>query len=203
MDGSKGIKIILLGESGVGKTNLINVSLNQNFDPDSHSTLTSSFQESELQYNNKRYLYCLWDTAGQERFKSLNKIFIKGAKIVMVVFSIDNEDSFQQVNFWINYTKEVLEDGKYILALVANKSDLYEEQIINDDDIVKKANEHKIKYKVTSAFTDAEGFKHFLSELIIDYIKLIGPEGEKELCFQLVKENKTTNKNKKKSNKFC
>ena len=195
MGDSKGIKSILLGESGVGKTNLIRVAMGEQFVDEKLSTMTSSFYENEVEYNNKKYLYCLWDTAGQERFRALNKIFMKNAKIVLIVFAINAENSFKEVDFWVNYTKEILGDDKYVMALVANKSDLYEEQEISDDKIIEKANSFNIKYKITSAIMDAQGFRQFLQELLIDYINLIGPEGEKNLTFTLME--KVDNKQKK------
>ena len=202
MDGSKGIKIILLGDSGVGKTNLINVSCGRKFDPETTSTVVSSFNESYFVHENKKYIFNLWDTAGQEVYKSLNKIFIKGSKIVMVVFAIDNQLSFEQVDYWIDYTKQILKEEKYILALVANKSDLYEEQVINDEDIIKKAKEYNIKYLITSACSDSAGFKLFINELILDYVNIIDPNEEKELYFKLEKEgNNNTKQNK--SKKCC
>lgn len=194
---SKGIKIVLVGEAGVGKTNLIRVAMGQEFVQNMNSTLTSSFYEDQLEYNDKKYLFCLWDTAGQEQFRSLNKIFMKGAKIIMIVFAIDNKNSFNEVDFWIKYVKETLGEGPYILALIANKSDLYEEQEITDEEIIKKANENNIKYKITSAYSDAAGYKNFLDELIIDYIKLIGPEGEKNLTFTLIPKGKQKKDKKK------
>ena len=195
---SKGIKIVLVGESGVGKTNLISVAMGIKYNENSGSTMASSFYENEVEYNNKKYLYCLWDTAGQERFRALNKLFMKNAKIVMIVFSIDNENSFKEVDFWVNYTKEILGNDQYIMALIANKSDLYEKQAISDELIDEKAKKLKIKYKVTSARTDSAGFKLFLKELLEDYINLIGPEGEKQLTFTLCQQPVQEEKKKKK-----
>ena len=203
MDGSKGIKIILLGESGVGKTNLINITVGKEFDPYTNSSLTSSFIENIFEYKDKKYLYCLWDTAGQERFRSLNQIFIKGSKIIMVVFSIENQNSFEQIQYWINYAKEVLGKEKYILALVANKSDLFEEQVVPDDDIINAAKEYNIKYVITSACSDAAGFRLFVNELIKDYIELIGPVAEKRLYFKLNDEGEDNNNNNTKGKKCC
>ena len=61
------------------------------------------------------------------------------SKIVIVVFAINNKKSYEQVDFWINYAKEILTEGNYIMALVGNKSDLYEEQKISDEEMIKKA----------------------------------------------------------------
>ena len=178
MSGKNNIKIILLGESGVGKTNLINVSLDREFEENSASTNYCSYLEGILDYNNKKYSYALWDTAGQEIYKSLNRIFIKESKIILFVYSINNKDSFNEMEYWINSAEEILGEDKYIRALVGNKSDLYEEQIVSDDDAQKLADKYKMKMKITSALTDKAGFKLFLKELIIDYIESIATEEE-------------------------
>ena len=197
MENSKGIKTILVGETGVGKTNLINVSMGKEFIQNLNSSLTSAYYENEVQYNNKKYLYTLWDTAGQERFRSLNKIFIKDSKVVLIVFAIDNKNSYNEINYWIKYIKDILGEEKYIMGLVANKSDLYEEQVISDEEMINKAKENNMKFKLTSAYSDAEGFKDFLHELLKDYINLIGPQEEKKLSFTLIQEPVGKKKKKK------
>ena len=195
MSDAKSIKVILLGESGVGKTNLINVALGKKFEHHSQSSVHSSFLEGLIDFNNKKYRYALWDTAGQEIYRALNKIFLKGSKVIIYVYSINNKNSFEQLEYWINNTKEILGDEKYIRAILANKSDLFEEQIVTDEQGKKLAEKYNIKFGVTSALVDAEGFKKFLKELIIDYIELIGEE-EKDLNFQI--SNESNKKEKKK-----
>ena len=188
MEDDKIIKIILLGESGVGKTNLIQVALDQPFQKEKISTLISSYYESEIIIQNKKYVYTLWDTAGQEVYRSLNKTFIKDSKIVILVFAINNRKSFEEIDYWINSVKESLEENKYIMALVANKSDLFDEQEIPDEEIMKKGKELNIKTKITSAAEDSVGFKMFLEELLKDLVKS-GIPLEKKKTFNLEWEN--------------
>ena len=188
MEDDKIIKIILLGESGVGKTNLIQVALDQPFQKEKISTLISSYYESEIIIQNKKYIYTLWDTAGQEVYRSLNKTFIKDSKIVILVFAINNRKSFEEIDYWINSVKESLEENKYIMALVANKSDLIEEQEVPDEEIMKKGEELNIKVKITSAAEDSVGFKMFLEELLKDLVKS-GIPLEKKKTFNLEWEN--------------
>ena len=195
MSGKNNIKIILLGESGVGKTNLINVSLDREFEENSASTNYCSYLEGILDYNNKKYSYALWDTAGQEIYRSLNRIFIKESKIILFVYSINNKDSFNEMEYWINSAEEILGEDKYIRALVGNKSDLYEEQIVSDDDAQKLADKYKMKMKITSALTDQAGFKLFLKELIIDYIESFATE-EENINIKLVNQNDEQSKKK-------
>ena len=172
MSEHKAIKVILLGESGVGKTNLIRVTIGKEFDSNIAATLTNSYCESQVNLGDKQYKFFLWDTAGQEKYRSLNQLFIKDSKVILIVFSIVSKESFQQVDFWYKYVKDLLGEDDYIIALVANKSDLYEaEDVVGDDEIKEKAKELGIKFKVTSALTDAKGFRNFLNEILGDYIK--------------------------------
>ena len=173
----KPIKLILLGESGVGKTNLIRVAIGKEFDNNVSATLTCSYCESQITVNNKLYKYFLWDTAGQEKYRSLNQLFIKDSKIILLVFAINTRDSFKQVDFWHKYVKDLLGEDNYFFVLIGNKSDLYEaDDVVKDGEIEAKAREFGIKYKVTSALTDAVGFRKFLNEIITDYINKYHPE---------------------------
>ena len=173
----KPIKLILLGESGVGKTNLIRVAIGKEFVSNISATLTSSYCESKITVDKKLYKYFLWDTAGQEKYRSLNQLFIKDSKIILLVFAIDTRESFNQIDFWHKYVKDLLGEDNYIIALIGNKSDLYEaEDVVKDDEIEAKAKEFGIKYKVTSALTDASGFRKFLNEILEDYINKYHPE---------------------------
>ena len=198
-----GIKIILLGETGVGKTNLIAVATGQKFNPNSKANNVSVFSEGKYEAKDgSTYIYNLWDTAGQELYRSLNKIYIKESKIVLIVYAIDNKNSFDQIGYWIDYVKSLLKDGEYVLALVGNKIDLFESlDVIPDEEGQKAAKKYGIKLKLTSALTQAKTFKEFVHELIDDYIKLIGPQGISELEKKTIKINKTIAK--KKTKKKC
>ena len=96
----KPIKVILLGESGVGKTNLIRVAAGKQFELKTESTLANSYCESQTVVNNKTYIYFLWDTAGQEQFRSMNQLFIKDSKIIIIVFAINFKKSFILIDYW-------------------------------------------------------------------------------------------------------
>ena len=194
MTEEKRIKIVLIGESGVGKTNLISVAMGNPFQKDVEPTISSSYYEGNIIVNNKQYNYSLWDTAGREAYRSLNKMFINGSKIVLVVFAINSRESYKEVDFWVNYAKETLGQKKYVLALVGNKSDLYEEQQVPDDEIFKKGEEINAKVKITSAAEDAVGFRQFLDQLLKEYITKIGFEKDDAQTFSLDAEKEEENK---------
>ena len=197
MSESKEIKVILLGEEGVGKTNLIRVAMGGTFVKNSKTTLSSAYYDGQIDFNEKTYQYCLWDTAGQEVYRSLNKIFIKDSKIIIIVFSIIRKETFTSVDFWVNYVKEILQNDTYIMALVGNKIDLYDEQEIPDEEIEKKAKELKLKLGMTSALTDAQGFKKFLKELLEDYIITYNPKEIPHSETFMIKNKKPKKKNEK------
>mgnify|MGYP002870146623 CR=1 FL=1 len=141
-----GIKIILLGETGVGKTNLIRVFFGMEFKENFVSSSSSDCFEGDLKYNDKSYKFFLWDTAGQERYRAINRMFFKDAKIILIVYSIIDKHSFDEVDFWIKYVKENIKDEKYIIALIANKNDLYEKQIVMDEEGREAAEKYNIDF---------------------------------------------------------
>ena len=97
-----GIKAILIGESGVGKTNLINVALGMEFDEYSSVTYCSSFIKKVIKINNKEYILQLWDTVGQEKLRPLTKLFFKDSKIVILVYDKSSKESFKELKYWYN-----------------------------------------------------------------------------------------------------
>ena len=119
----------------------------------------------------------------------LNKIFIKNTKVVIFVYSIDEYKSFQELDYWINVAKEELGDNP-IFGIIGNKSDLIDNQEVNDEEAEKYAEEHEMKIKFTSALADAKGVRSFLDELIIDYLKKIDLEFQGEIDINKNKDKK-------------
>ena len=207
MTSNSEIKIILLGEAGVGKTNLITVASGGSFNYGTMSSSSGSYQEGTYKSSNgKTYDYHLWDTAGQEAYRSLNKIFIQNSKVIICVYAIDNEHSFKELDFWINMVKEELGEKGYVIGIAANKNDLYEDQVVKDEDGKNYAKNKGFKFKATSALSDPAGFKSFLEELLVDYIKTIDPtckdDSNKKSGFTLKAKN-AGNKNGENGKKKC
>ena len=100
------IKAILLGNVGVGKTNLINVSVGLPFNKNEKSTISNTFVTKVLKIDNQNYNIDLWDTAGQEKFRSLAKVFYKNAAICILVYEITRRASFEELKkYWIEEVK--------------------------------------------------------------------------------------------------
>ncbi len=163
------IKVILLGNVGVGKSNLIKVYFGEKFNPNSLSNLTSSLFQKELTINNKQYEISLWDTAGQERFRTITKSLINGSSIVLYVFSIIDEASFKDLNYWISCVEENV-NNNYVSIIIGNKNDLYLVQKVKEEEAREFAESKNIRFELCSAKDNAIGFSELLNGLIEEYV---------------------------------
>ena len=204
MNEENSIKMILIGMSGTGKTNIIKALVDKPFEDNSVSTLTSSFVSKTININNKNYRIELWDTAGQEMYKSLTKLFIVDSKIVIFVYDITSKRSFEELDFWVNTAKETLGENP-VYGLFGNKKDLYLNEQVEESDGEKKANEIGAIFKLTSAKCERENLNEYIIELVSEYIKRInkikntGDEtSNKDDFFSLKNDDDNNNNNKKK-----
>ena len=172
------IKIILVGDTGTGKSNLINVCCNLQFNPNSPSNISCSSLEKKITINNIQYIIKLWDTAGQEKFRSLNNLFIKEAKICIFVYDYTDRKTFEDLGFWVETVDELL--GKEpILGVVANKSDLILKEKVKESEGKEYAEKIGASFYKTSAKEDKDGFSNFINKLVEEYLtknNLIGWE---------------------------
>ena len=135
MNKNKPIKVILLGESGVGKTSIIKRFKYSEFNESSSSTNGASYNSKTLDfpYLQKSIKFDIYDMGGHEKYRSLAKAIYKGAKIIILVYDITNEYSFESIkNYWYNEVKlNSIFDP--MLVVVANKIDLSERQKVNEE----------------------------------------------------------------------
>ena len=146
-------KVVLVGESGVGKTSIIKQFTVHSFDPDCAVSISSQFTSKivNISDTNKAIRYDLWDTAGQEKYRSLAKIFYKDAKIIMFVYEITNKKSFENLqSYWY---KEVSANclPNAIFALVGNKNDLYNKAEVEEKVAMDWADSIGAIFQTTSA----------------------------------------------------
>ena len=170
------IKIILLGESGVGKTNLINILMGIPFNDNEKSSASNSYSEKKVTINNKLYKLNLWDTIGQEKFRQLTKIFYKDSKIVIFVFDITSKESFDELqNYWVRDVKEQIGDDGIVKGVIANKMDLFLNEQITSEQGEEYAKSIGAKFLSISAKTEGpKKFENFLMSLLEEYIKTKG-----------------------------
>ena len=164
------VKVILIGDSGVGKTSLINAAGGGSFNPIEPATITASYILKPMKINNKNYNLNIWDTIGQENLRALTKIFFKSSKIVIFVYDITKKYTFESLNGWVNDVKEIIGDD-IIKGVIGNKTDLYLNEEVKDEEGEEFANSINAKFKTTSAKCEPKGFSEFLEELLIEYIK--------------------------------
>ena len=169
----KEIKIILLGDSGVGKTCIINRYIYNQFNPNTDTTLGSSYSSKSIKKNKIEYKLNIWDTTGQEKYHAITNLFIKGANIVILVYSIDSLSSFEGLNYWYDSIKENLEGSNYILSIIGSKSDLItdDEEIVSEDDARKYAQEKNAIFKLVSSKEDPGGINNLFNTLLDELIK--------------------------------
>ena len=193
------IKVILVGETGTGKTSLINVAMGLKFTEGVEaSTSAASFVTKKIKIGDKEYILNLWDTIGQERFRSLTKIFIKDSKIVIFVYDITRLQTFNELDFWFKTIHDVLGDEP-ILGIVGNKKDLIMKEQVNEEKAEKYADDKNVPLKLTTA-KNPLSFNIFLEDLLKKYIEKKG--GIIETSDGKKLENKTDNNNKK-ERKWC
>ena len=193
MENQNKIKIILLGNEAVGKTALINAYEDKAFSEVTTSTIGSGFIQKKVKINEKEYIVQLWDTAGQEKFRSVSKIYFKDSDIVIFVYDITNEKSFNDLGeFWINYVKELIGNDK-VFGIASNKIDLFENKKVEKEEGEKFAEDNGALFCETSAKEDPKGFQKFVNDLIVTYISK-RKNVKKE-------QNINLNKNKLKKNK--
>ena len=194
IDGNYKIKVILIGQSGVGKTNLINIAQNKSFEADTISTPTCSFFKKEMIVENKKFNIYLWDTIGQERLKAQTKLFFKNSKIVILVYDISSKESYNALKFWYEQVIETL-GNNIILGVLGNKIDLYLKEEVKEEEATEYAESIGAKFALVSAKTQRLKFMEYLEDLIKIYIKeAINKNGRK-------KSEKSVKLDKEKNNK--
>ena len=196
--GQKAVKVILLGDSSVGKTCIINRYLTNEFFSESTSTLGSFSNKKEIIKNDTKYTINIWDTTGQEKYRSITNLFINGSNIVILVYAIDSKSSFENLDFWYNSVKEKLENENYLLSIVGNKADLTENEEVSEEEGRKFAEENNAKFYFVSAKEDPDGINNLFDSLINEFID----NSDKYKDSESIKISEES-KNKKKSTCFC
>ena len=202
-------KVVLIGESGVGKTSIISRFITNTFSSILMSTTGASFATKSiyLEKEDRTVKFEIWDTAGQEKYRSLAKVFYKNAQVCLLVYDISRKTSLDEIkNYWFKEIKNNATDN-IILALAGNKSDMYEFEEVSDEEAKNYAKEINAIFQKTSAKTDVgvnELFKMIgqkfvnpqaenTSNLTKDEQKKRGDKLKKD---KIKKENNSNNKNK-------
>ena len=145
-------KVVLVGESGVGKTSIINRYLNNTYNENQKSTFAPKFKNKVLNYPeyNKSISFDIWDTAGQEAYRSITKNFYVNAAIGIMVYDIRNRESFENIkNYW---SKQLKDSGvqNIVLAIAGNKCDIFNEEEVSENEAREYAESIGAVFQLTS-----------------------------------------------------
>ncbi|ONH67638.1 GTP-binding protein ypt3 [Cyberlindnera fabianii] len=116
-------KIVLIGDSGVGKSNLLSRFTRNEFNLDSKSTIGVEFATRTLEIEGKKVKAQIWDTAGQERYRAITSAYYRGSVGALIVYDISKSESYESVSKWLKELKDHA-DENVVIELVGNKSDL-------------------------------------------------------------------------------
>ena len=144
-------RIITLGDSGVGKTTLIYRMKTGTFLEETSSTIGAGVTAVEVTIKSKTYPLQIWDTAGQEMYRNIIPIYFKGAVFAILVFSVDDKKSFENLDSWLDEI-EAHSDPNIGIVLVGNKNDS-ENKVIDENTARTYAAEHGLNLFFTSALT--------------------------------------------------
>ena len=163
------IKIILAGESLVGKTSLIKQYTQKEFLEDNVITTSADKTTKTIETkNNTKYTLEIWDTAGNKAYKATNKIFMRNSQIAILVYDITKKESFDELENSYNQILNVNKNNNIVFAVAGNKTDLYEEQIIFPEEGIQFANKINAIFKETSA-KDYESVNELFEDVIEKY----------------------------------
>ena len=169
------LKVVVVGDSGVGKTNLIKRFVTNTFSANSKATVGVEFISKSYRINDQVFKIEIWDTAGQERYKSITAAYYKGAKGALIVYDTTQKTSFENIDKWMSEIKEKSsKDMK--LMIIGNKIDLKDERQVETDEALAKAQILEAPIMETSAL-DATNVK----EAFYDVLKEMYKEVKKKL----------------------
>jgi small GTP-binding protein len=144
------VKLVLVGNSGVGKTAIVSRLVNDTFDLSGGSTVGVEFKSYRLETDLGPVAFKIWDTAGQERFRSVTRAYFRNAQGALLVYSIDDEASFKDLNGWLADIQS-LATPNAVIFLIGNKCDLEERRVVTRSQAEEFAKRNSLIFCETSA----------------------------------------------------
>ena len=149
----KSVKVVLLGEAGVGKTCIISRFVNNMYEDKTMSNISAAYATKTMKFDafgGKEIKYELWDTAGQEKFRAVTRFLYKDAQVVILVYDITVKESFNEIkDYWYNQVKENCPTNT-IICLAGNKCDLFEREAVTEEEGKELAKEMGALFQLTS-----------------------------------------------------
>ncbi|XP_068835698.1 ras-related protein Rab-11B isoform X2 [Capricornis sumatraensis] len=159
-------KVVLIGDSGVGKSNLLSRFTRNEFNLESKSTIGVEFATRSIQVDGKTIKAQIWDTAGQERYRAITSAYYRGAVGALLVYDIAKHLTYENVERWLKELRDHA-DSNIVIMLVGNKSDLRHLRAVPTDEARAFAEKNNLSFIETSALDSTnveEAFKNILTE---------------------------------------
>lgn len=161
MDGGRGgaadesydylFKVVMIGDSGVGKSNLLMRYTKGDFNLESKSTIGVEFATKKVMTSNGKSVRAqIWDTAGQERYRAITSAYYRGAVGALLVYDTTSMNSFKNIADWLKQLKQY-GDNNMVILLVGNKTDLRDKREVRKEDAAAYADQHQLAFIETSA----------------------------------------------------
>eukprot|EP01089_Gocevia_fonbrunei_P012467 TRINITY_DN2960_c0_g1_i1.p1 TRINITY_DN2960_c0_g1~~TRINITY_DN2960_c0_g1_i1.p1 ORF type:complete len:217 (+),score=55.25 TRINITY_DN2960_c0_g1_i1:79-729(+) len=160
-------KVVLIGDSGVGKSNLLSRFTRNEFNLESKSTIGVEFATRSIKCDEKTIKAQIWDTAGQERYRAITSAYYRGAVGALLVYDISKAATYENVERWLNELRDHA-DSTIVIMLVGNKSDLRHLRAVRTEQATAFAEKHGLSFIETSALdsTNVEiAFQKILTEI--------------------------------------
>lgn len=158
------LKILIIGESGVGKSSLLLRFTDDLFDPQLSATIGVDFKVKNLTVDGNKTKLAIWDTAGQERFRTLTPSYYRGAQGAILVYDVASRDTFKKLDLWLNELETFANKPDIVKMLVANKIDKANREVSKEEGL-KFARKHSMLFIEASAKTK-EGVQIAFEELV-------------------------------------
>jgi Rab family protein len=174
----KAIKIVLLGDSGVGKTSIVTQYVSGTLPESVSPTIGAAFVTKPVSIEGQNLDLLIWDTAGQEVYRGLAPMYYRSAVIAVIVFDVTKQESYDSVSYWIRELQTNVVDDIVILVC-GNKSDLDEKRAVQLQTALTFATERGALYAETSATTNS-GIDRMFQLGVSSHLKKRGAAGKAE-----------------------
>ena len=164
-------KLVVVGDSGVGKSQLLSRFTNDEFDLDSKSTIGVEFSTRQIEHDGKTIEAQVWDTAGQERYRAITAAYYRGAVGALLVYDITKRDSFENCERWLKELR-THGDAQVVAMLVGNKGDLKHLQAVDVEDAKDFAEDNNLAFIETSAL-DATNVDLAFETILIEIYRIV------------------------------
>ncbi|KAI6112854.1 GTPase [Pisolithus croceorrhizus] len=164
-------KVVLIGDSGVGKSNLLSRFTRNQFNTDSKSTIGVEFATRSINVDGKLIKAQIWDTAGQERYRAITSAYYRGAVGALLVYDISKQATFANVTRWLKELRDHA-DSNIVIMLVGNKSDLKHLRAVPTEEATNFATQNELSFIETSAL-DASNVDSAFQTILTDIYRIV------------------------------